>query len=92
MDYRLTTEDLNWLRKLREAKAANQPLQDIPPTSVLRKLTMLGCAQANIRSRSEGATSWSTGNWKPKSAELSRRNRSAAIGALSGAPILFCGA
>jgi len=49
MDYRLTTEDLNWLRKLREAKAANQPLQDIPPTSVLRKLTMLGCAQVKGR-------------------------------------------
>ncbi len=54
MDYRLTTEDLNWLRKLREAKAANQPLQDIPPTSVLRKLTMLGCAHSiTLRGRDE---------------------------------------
>ncbi len=49
MDYRLTTEDLSWLRKLRDAKAANQPLQDIPPTGVLRKLTMLGCAQVKGR-------------------------------------------
>jgi hypothetical protein len=49
MDYRLTTEDLNWLRKLREAKAANRPLHDIPPTSVLRKLTLLGCAQVQGR-------------------------------------------
>jgi len=49
MDYRLTAEDLGWLRKLREAKAANQPLRDIPPTGVLRKLTMLGCAQVKDR-------------------------------------------
>jgi len=51
MDYRLTTEDLGWLRKLRDAQTASQPLRDIPPTSVLRKLTMLGCAQ--VRGRSE---------------------------------------
>ncbi len=84
MDYRLTTEDLNWLRKLREAKAANQPLQDIPPTSVLRKLTMLGCAQVKRRAGRPG-----TGN----SNRLSfHAGCNAAIGALSGAPILFCGA
>ncbi len=49
MDYRLTTEDLGWLRKLREAQAANQPLHDMLPTNVLRKLTMLGCAQVKGR-------------------------------------------
>jgi hypothetical protein len=48
MDYRLTTGDLDWLRKLRDSKAANQLLCDIP-TSVLRKLTMLGCAEVKGR-------------------------------------------
>jgi hypothetical protein len=40
MDPRLTAEDIDWLRKLRNAKAANQPSPDIP-TSVVRRLTML---------------------------------------------------
>ena len=46
MDRRLTSEELDWLRKLRNAKAANQPSPDIP-TSVVRRLTMLACAEAN---------------------------------------------
>jgi hypothetical protein len=44
MDRRLTTEDIDWLRKLRNARAANQPSPDIP-TSVVRRLTMLACAE-----------------------------------------------
>ena len=44
MDRRLTTEDIDWLRKLRNARSANQPSPDIP-TSVVRKLTMLACAE-----------------------------------------------
>jgi hypothetical protein len=44
MDGRLTQEDLDWLRKLRNAKAANEPSPDIP-TSVVRKLTQLACAE-----------------------------------------------
>jgi hypothetical protein len=44
MDLRLTAEDIDWLRKLRNAKAANQPSPDIP-TSVVRKLTMLARAE-----------------------------------------------
>jgi len=40
MDRRLTAEDIDWLRKLRNARAANQPSPDIP-TSVVRRLTML---------------------------------------------------
>lgn len=45
MDRRLTAEELDWLRKLRNAKAANQPSPDIP-TSVVRRLTKLACAEA----------------------------------------------
>ena len=44
MDRRLTTEDIDWLRKLRHARATNQPSPDIP-TSVVRKLTLLACAE-----------------------------------------------
>jgi len=44
MDRRLTAEDIDWLRKLRNARAANQPSPDIP-TSVVRKLTLLACAE-----------------------------------------------
>jgi hypothetical protein len=42
MDSRLTVtaEDIDWLRKLRNARAGNQPSPDIP-TSVVRRLTML---------------------------------------------------
>src|SRR2546422_8588148 len=36
MDRRLTAEDIDWLRKLRNARAANQPSPDIP-TSVVRR-------------------------------------------------------
>ena len=44
MDRRLTAEDIDWLRKLRNARAANQPSPDIP-TSVVRKLTQLVYAE-----------------------------------------------
>ncbi len=44
MDRRLTADDIDWLRKLRNARAANQPSPDIP-TSVVRKLTLLACAE-----------------------------------------------
>jgi hypothetical protein len=44
IDGRLTQEDIDWLRKLRNAKAANQPSADIP-TSVVRRLTQLACAE-----------------------------------------------
>ena len=44
MDRRLTAEDIDWLRKLRNARAANQPSPDIP-TSVVRKLTQLVSAE-----------------------------------------------
>jgi len=46
MDRKLTVtaEDIDWLRKLRNARAANQPSPDIP-TSVVRKLTLLACAE-----------------------------------------------
>ena len=50
MDRRLTAEELDWLRKLRNAKAANQPSLDIP-TSVVRRLTMLACAEASAQGR-----------------------------------------
>ncbi|HMH18995.1 MAG TPA: hypothetical protein VK572_12705, partial [Burkholderiales bacterium] len=43
MDRRLTNEDIDWLRKLRNARATNQP-SDIP-TSVVRRLTLLACAE-----------------------------------------------
>ena len=48
MDHKLTTEDIDWLRKLRNAKAANQPSPDIP-TSVVRRLTQLACAEVKGR-------------------------------------------
>ena len=53
MDRRLTVtaEDIDWLRKLRNARAANQPSPDIP-TSVVRKLTLLACAEVKPRERS----------------------------------------
>jgi hypothetical protein len=44
MDRRLTKEDLYWLRRLRNAKAANEPSPDLP-TSVVRKLTQFVCAE-----------------------------------------------
>lgn len=44
IDRRLTQEDIDWLRKLRNAKAANQLSADIP-TSVVRRLTQLACAE-----------------------------------------------
>ena len=44
IDRRLTREDIDWLRKLRNAKAANQSSADIP-TSVVRRLTQLACAE-----------------------------------------------
>jgi hypothetical protein len=44
IDGRLTQEDIDWLRKLRNAKAANQQWADIP-TSVVRRLTQLACAE-----------------------------------------------
>jgi hypothetical protein len=56
MDRRLTVtaEDIDWLRKLRNARAANQPSPDIP-TSVVRKLTLLACAEVKgPRERSIG--------------------------------------
>jgi hypothetical protein len=39
----VTAEDIDWLRKLRDARAANQPSPDIP-TSVVRKL-LLACTE-----------------------------------------------
>jgi hypothetical protein len=44
MDRRLTNEDIDWLRKLRNARTMNQPSPDIP-TSVVRRLTLLACAE-----------------------------------------------
>ena len=44
IDRRLTKEDIDWLRKLRNARAANQPSADIP-TSVVRRLTQLAYAE-----------------------------------------------
>jgi hypothetical protein len=44
IDRRLTKEDIDWLRKLRNARAANQLSADIP-TSVVRRLTQLACAE-----------------------------------------------
>ena len=44
IDRRLTQEDIDWLRKLRNAKAANQLSADIP-TSVVRRLLQLACAE-----------------------------------------------
>jgi hypothetical protein len=50
MDRVLTAEDIDWLRKLRNAKASNHPSPDIP-TSVVRKLTML--VRAEVKSPRE---------------------------------------
>lgn len=44
IDRRLTKEDIDWLRKLRNARAANQLSADIP-TSVVRRLTQLAYAE-----------------------------------------------
>jgi len=44
IDRRLTKEDIDWLRKLRNSKAANQLSADIP-TSVVRRLTQLAYAE-----------------------------------------------
>jgi len=46
MDRRLSTEDLDWLCKIRIAKSARQPLRGIPER-VARRLTMLHCAEIN---------------------------------------------
>ena len=46
----VTAEDIDWLRKLRNARAANQPSPDIP-TSVVRKL-LLACTEAEPKERS----------------------------------------
>ncbi len=46
----VTAEDIDWLRKLRNARAANQPSPDIP-TSVVRKL-LLVCTEVKPRERS----------------------------------------
>ena len=55
MERRLTAEDIDWLRKLRNARAANQPSPDIP-TSVVRKLTLLACPEVKgPRERSIGS-------------------------------------
>ncbi len=48
MDRRLTAEDIDWLRKLRNARAMNQPSPDIP-TSVVRRLTLLASAEGKGR-------------------------------------------
>jgi hypothetical protein len=45
LDRRLTKEDIDWLRKLRNARAANEPSPDIP-TSVVRRLTQLAYTEA----------------------------------------------
>jgi hypothetical protein len=50
MDRRLTAEDIDWLRKLRNARASNHPSPDIP-TSVVRRLTML--VRAEVKSPRE---------------------------------------
>jgi len=44
VDRRLTTEDINWLCKMRIARQENLTLRGVPP-SVVRRLTMLHCAQ-----------------------------------------------
>ena len=44
MDRRLSTEDLDWLCKIRIAKTVKQPLRGIP-ARVARRLTMLHCAE-----------------------------------------------
>ena len=63
MDSVLTAEDIDWLRKLRNAKASNHPSPDIP-TSVVRRLTMLACAEVkgprehSIKSRRGDELDW----------------------------------
>jgi phage terminase Nu1 subunit (DNA packaging protein) len=44
MDRRLSTEDLDWLCRIRIAKSAREPLRGIPER-VARRLTMLHCAE-----------------------------------------------
>lgn len=44
MDRRLTTEDINWLCKMRIARTENVPLRGVPQ-SVARRLTLLRCAE-----------------------------------------------
>jgi hypothetical protein len=44
IDRRLTNEDIDWLRKLRNARVGNEPSPDIP-TSVVRRLTQLAYAE-----------------------------------------------
>ncbi len=44
VDRRLSNEDIDWLRKLRNAKLGNAPSPDIP-TSVVRRLTELAYAE-----------------------------------------------
>jgi hypothetical protein len=44
IDRRLTKEDIDWLRKLRNARVGKGPSPDIP-TSVVRKLTQLCCGE-----------------------------------------------
>jgi len=48
----VTAEDIDWLRKLRNARVANQPSPDIP-TSVVHKL-LLACTEVKPRERSIG--------------------------------------
>lgn len=54
IDRRLTQEDIDWLRKLRNAKAANQFSSADIPTSVVRRLTQLACAE--VRGGKAGIT------------------------------------
>jgi phage terminase Nu1 subunit (DNA packaging protein) len=46
MDRRLSSEDLDWLCRIRIAKTANLTLDGIP-ANVARRLTMLHCADVN---------------------------------------------
>ncbi len=66
MDSVLTAEDIDWLRKLRNAKASNHPSPDIP-TSVVRRLTMLACAE--VKGPREYSTKFRRGD------ELDRRKQ-----------------
>jgi hypothetical protein len=42
MDRRLTTEEIDWLRKIRDARGSRQPAPEAP-LDVVRKLSTLGC-------------------------------------------------
>ncbi len=66
MDSVLSAEDIDWLRKLRNAKASNHPSPDIP-TSVVRRLTMLVCAE--VKGPRENSTNSRRGD------ELDRRKQ-----------------